>query len=597
MKFLILSLFLLTQIVSASTSGPYDRLVLRPSTPPTSCRDGLFVVDSGDSNKFKKCQSGVFATIGESGIISETGSPTLNFIDLDTTDDDVSAKIIVNCTDLGSGTEDCDLNITHQVAGSDVIKLTFDASENLSIFNDVSGAKVTFPTENQAIVFGTTNLVSGIGSTDGETIKVYSSGGNKFQATPNGTQFLDSIQAIVTGTTSNVSIAIGRANTNDNDNGFMSSAINEIQLINGGSETVEFDSTSVDFTVPIIAPAGLVGTPSISFVSDTNTGIFNNSAGMIQFTSDGTEAFRILSTQITPLKTVRGIVGTKTIPTYSFDGDTDTGIYNNGAGQLRFTSNDTSTLDINSVSVLPRVVVRGVAGAQAAPAYSFDTDTDSGMWSEGANAVAIGAGNTRAVTMNSTAFIPRLPVRGTAGTVSLPAYSFDTDTDTGIFSDTADQLELATGGTTVAFIDASQDFFLPVISNTTAQINLQIDASTGLVTKLTSSARYKKNIKDSTIDSSRIYNLRVVEYDYRSDGSHDFGLIAEEVIVEVPELVIKADDPETESKELVPEAVKYGQLPLLILQELKKIRKRVEHLEKENIELKNIIDYQHAEGF
>lgn len=61
---------------------------------------------------------------------SSTPLPAVNFYDSDGTDDDINGKIRVNLTDTGSGSEDADMTISLQVAGSltDMVKIDGDGT-------------------------------------------------------------------------------------------------------------------------------------------------------------------------------------------------------------------------------------------------------------------------------------------------------------------------------------------------------------------------------------------------------------------------------------------------------------------------------------
>jgi hypothetical protein len=96
-----------------------------------------------------------------------------------------------------------------------------------------------------------------------------------------------------------------------------------------------------------------------------------------------------------------------------------------------------------------------------------------------------------------------------------------------------------------------------------------------------SSARSKKDIKDIEIDTSKIYNMRPVSYTskFPHDGNkRQFGLIAEEVYEHIPDLVpVKKYEGE---KVETPFGVNYQMLSVLLLAEMKKLKARIEELEK-----------------
>ena len=91
-----------------------------------------------------------------------------------------------------------------------------------------------------------------------------------------------------------------------------------------------------------------------------------------------------------------------------------------------------------------------------------------------------------------------------------------------------------------------------------------IDAN-GDIRPLTSSERYKENVINLSVDSSFIHKLRSVEYDYINGAGHDFGFIAEEVNELCPLMVNFNIDGE-------PESIKYSQLTIFLLEEVKRLR-------------------------
>lgn len=111
--------------------------------------------------------------------------------------------------------------------------------------------------------------------------------------------------------------------------------------------------------------------------------------------------------------------------------------------------------------------------------------------------------------------------------------------------------------------------------------NMVVDNS-GHIMRSTSSARYKKDISDIKVDSSKIYDLHPVSFIGVNDNKAHFGLIAEEVAKTIPELADFAEAkrviPGRTDNELVPDAVKYPLLPVLMLNEMKKLKAENEAL-------------------
>jgi len=109
--------------------------------------------------------------------------------------------------------------------------------------------------------------------------------------------------------------------------------------------------------------------------------------------------------------------------------------------------------------------------------------------------------------------------------------------------------------------------------------SLVIDAS-NKVFKQTSTLKAKHDIVNLEFVTDSIYDLRPVSFTWNEQKIRDFGLIAEEVDEIIPELVQKNNDGE-------PEAVKYSQLSVLLLSELKKLKEENEKLNERVIALEN----------
>lgn len=97
--------------------------------------------------------------------------------------------------------------------------------------------------------------------------------------------------------------------------------------------------------------------------------------------------------------------------------------------------------------------------------------------------------------------------------------------------------------------------------------------SAGQLGTVSSSARYKENIQNLT--SSRVLELQPVSFQYKQNGHHSIGLIAEQVADIMPELAVK-------DAQGWPETVKYHELPVLLLVEIKKLRAELDALKKQN---------------
>lgn len=89
------------------------------------------------------------------------------------------------------------------------------------------------------------------------------------------------------------------------------------------------------------------------------------------------------------------------------------------------------------------------------------------------------------------------------------------------------------------------------------------------VVKDSSSIAYKDNVQPLDSDSNRVFDLNPVTFNWKRNGSPDFGLIAEDVAEAMPEMV-------TYNKDGEPQAVRYDRLSVFLLLELAKIKTKLE---------------------
>jgi hypothetical protein len=100
-------------------------------------------------------------------------------------------------------------------------------------------------------------------------------------------------------------------------------------------------------------------------------------------------------------------------------------------------------------------------------------------------------------------------------------------------------------------------------------------AANGMLMRISSSARYKKNIRNIEIDTEKIFELNAISYENNEntavDGLTSFGLLAEDVAEKIPMLA-------TYNAEGQPEGVQYKMLAVLLLEEMKKMKAEIELL-------------------
>jgi hypothetical protein len=105
-------------------------------------------------------------------------------------------------------------------------------------------------------------------------------------------------------------------------------------------------------------------------------------------------------------------------------------------------------------------------------------------------------------------------------------------------------------------------------------------AGSGILGSCSSSRRYKEDIRTLSVSDWRdIFALRPVSYRLKSNGQSDIGLIAEEVLEVMPQLV-------QFNAEGLPESVEYDKLPLYTVAGLKELDGEINKLKAENADLR-----------
>jgi hypothetical protein len=263
-------------------------------------------------------------------------------------------------------------------------------------------------------------------------------------------------QALVL-TSSQLRVPTGAAATpslsfiSDTDTGFYSQNPNTIGISSGGALVgvitgTQFQTTSLQWA----GPNGSAATPGISFANDADTGFYSQSANVIGIASNGALVGVITGTQFqTTSLQWAGPDGGVSAPGVSFANDSDTGIYRAVANEMRFAGGGALIGILNINGFQPTGSIFAPDGSAGAPAYLFASDTDTGIYHNGANDMRLVAGaQTGIILFSDGAFV----LGNVSATVANPCFTFFGDPDTGFYHDTANQIGIALGGSTAGQI-------------------------------------------------------------------------------------------------------------------------------------------------
>jgi len=197
-----------------------------------------------------------------------------------------------------------------------------------------------------------------------------------------------------------------------------------------------------------------------------------------------------------------------------------------------------------------------------------------------------------------------------AGAVGTPTLTTSGDTNTGIFFPAADTIAFTEGGTEAMRISSSGNVLIGTTANNAGKLN--VDGSiylysqttgagtstlkynhtvTGLVTYDTSSRLVKENIENSPYGLNEILQLQSRKYFRIDDQQNEIGLIADEVVNILPELVSigakKSITRNEEDVELIPVGVNYDKLTSVLVKAIQELSAKNESLEARLTALEN----------
>lgn len=289
--------------------------------------------------------------------------------------------------------------------------------------------------------------------------------------------------------------------------------------------------------------------------------ILLDAAGSIQLTAEGSAGSGVIVTNPDPQGGIPGkpfVVesgsgsglrvwdsNSAATPTWAFESDTDTGIYNDSG--MKFAVGGTgygwiSTAGdwrIGHISDTGKAFIRGsTAQVATAPTYSFQGDLDTGMYWKTTNQLAFATGGVLAMfidhgqnmSMNGNILHTVLEARVDDGTSTNPSLTFNSDQDLGIYRKATNDIGLTSAGTVAHWR-----------GNTTTNSGLASwrhnSFGGGSVYEwlpLTSSGKYKKNVKPASPDVwlNRLDKLQPVTYKSKAgadDGRRRFlGIVKED---------------------------------------------------------------------
>ena len=237
-----------------------------------------------------------------------------------------------------------------------------------------------------------------------------------------------------------------------------------------------------------------------------------------------------------------------------------------------------STITVAALNTADQTVyplfVDGATGTQGAETVTgFSYNPSSGNLTIGGELVAASLDISGNIDVSGTTNLDAVDIDGQLtladGSSGAPAIAFDSDVNLGFYRGGADQMALAAD--------------LDVVTSYTTLRRGTNGGNPNIIGADSSSRRYKENIENFTkSDWENVYNLQAVKFNWKEEVNaqrlRDFGLIAEDVAEQIPELgVYRVVEGEGDTP--VVDSVNYEQLCVYLLEVVKDLNSRLETLE------------------
>jgi len=219
------------------------------------------------------------------------------------------------------------------------------------------------------------------------------------------------------------------ADRHDEEDDGLAAGLSACITKNGESTT----SALIPFAAGIGVSTGTVLLPGISFIGDTNTGIYRIGADNIGVAANGAKVLDIGTGGL-------GITGAGTITSAAASAFT---VGANGATDPVF------RVDAATASTATGIRIKGAAAAGGVAMLVLSSGTNEALTidAKGSGTVTINGSGTGAISLaRATSVTGQFTLDGTLTTSGAPGLVFSNDTDTGIYRNAADSIIIQTGG-------------------------------------------------------------------------------------------------------------------------------------------------------
>ena len=229
--------------------------------------------------------------------------------------------------------------------------------------------------------------------------------------------------------------------------------------------------------------AGSNAAPTVILNADADTGIYQIAANNLGVACAGAKVLDIGITGLGVVGVLKSGDGNAGGPGLSFTSDANSGIYSIGADNIGVSCAGTKVLDIATTGLGVVGILKTGDGAVTGPSFSFTSDANTGIYVIGADNIGVACASAKVLDISANGLGVVGVVLSGNGTVSLPAFAFTSDPNTGVYRIGADRIGIAVGGVVAVDIGAATCIFNQLtITRPTTSATLTIPDGASLIT-------------------------------------------------------------------------------------------------------------------
>lgn len=201
-----------------------------------------------------------------------------------------------------------------------------------------------------------------------------------------------------------------------------------------------------DPLTPILAPDGTAALPAYSFLTDPDTGMYLSAANTIGLSAGGVLRASLSTTALTSTVQILNAAGSAGAPAYSFASDPNTGMWSGGPDSIVFNLGGATGIDLQTTGCFFTPPISVPNGSAAAPSYTFNNALAAGLYRTGASAFGLSGAGVQQAEVSGAGVEFKTFAYLADGAVATPSLRFTNDQNTGLYSVAADNVGVAAGG-------------------------------------------------------------------------------------------------------------------------------------------------------